>query len=207
MPYAIINKDGSEAISVGFTEAEAWENAGLEEEERANYRAVTITEESYREALADPGPEEVFGEGQVLPRGTGQKFSARGSSARDSSSARDRSVIRAKQCLFNCRPVPNPVSSPIRFLFIICKPTLPSMLRQRSGTIINISSIAAIRYTGYNYISYYAAKAAVNQFTGPREGQVNYSSKTPRARDISSTRRPCRFFRQEALIQNLVVLL
>ena len=37
------------------------------------------------------------------------------------------------------------------------------MLRQRSGVITNISSIAAIRYTGY--ISYYAAKAAVNQFT------------------------------------------
>jgi short chain dehydrogenase len=150
-----------------------------------------------------------FREGQrSFPRGTGSSARDRSEVFRESgSSARDRSVIRAKQCLFNCRPVPNPVSSPIRFLFIICKPTLPSMLRQRSGTIINISSIAAIRYTGYNYISYYAAKAAVNQFTGPREGQVNYSSKTPRARDISSTRRPCRFFRQEALIQNLVVLL
>ena len=39
------------------------------------------------------------------------------------------------------------------------------MLRQRSGIIINILSIAAIGYTGYDYISYYAAKAAVNQFT------------------------------------------
>lgn len=50
-------------------------------------------------------------------------------------------------------------------MFLTCKAALPVMLQQRSGVIINISSIAAIRYTGYNYISYYAAKGAVNQFT------------------------------------------
>ena len=62
MPYAIINKDGSEAFAVGATEAEAWENAGLEDQERAHYKAVTITGESYRKALADPTPEEQLGD-------------------------------------------------------------------------------------------------------------------------------------------------
>jgi NAD(P)-dependent dehydrogenase (short-subunit alcohol dehydrogenase family) len=39
------------------------------------------------------------------------------------------------------------------------------MLRERSGAIVNVSSVAAIRYTGYPYVAYYAAKAAVNNFT------------------------------------------
>jgi NAD(P)-dependent dehydrogenase (short-subunit alcohol dehydrogenase family) len=50
-------------------------------------------------------------------------------------------------------------------IFLSCKHTLPVMLRQKAGAIVNISSLAAIRYTGYPYISYYAAKAGVNNFT------------------------------------------
>lgn len=42
---------------------------------------------------------------------------------------------------------------------------IPHMLRQGVGAIVNISSIAAIRWTGYPYFAYYAAKAAVNQAT------------------------------------------
>ena len=49
--------------------------------------------------------------------------------------------------------------------FLTCKHVLPHMLRQGRGAIINVSSIAAIRYTGYPYTAYYAAKAAVNGFT------------------------------------------
>lgn len=49
--------------------------------------------------------------------------------------------------------------------FITCKHVLPYMLERRSGAIVNVSSIAAVRYTGYPYIAYYAAKAAVNNFT------------------------------------------
>ena len=50
-------------------------------------------------------------------------------------------------------------------VFLACKHALPIMLAAKRGVITNISSIAAIRYTGYDYPSYYAAKGAVNQFT------------------------------------------
>lgn len=49
--------------------------------------------------------------------------------------------------------------------FITCKHVLPHMLQRRSGAVVNVSSVAAIRYTGYPYVAYYAAKAAVNNFT------------------------------------------
>ena len=50
-------------------------------------------------------------------------------------------------------------------VYLTCKPVLPIMVHQGSGAIINISSLAAIRYTGYPYFAYYAAKAGVNQAT------------------------------------------
>ncbi|MDB5589491.1 SDR family NAD(P)-dependent oxidoreductase [Enterovirga sp.] len=49
--------------------------------------------------------------------------------------------------------------------FLTCKHVLPHMLERGSGAIVNVSSIAAVRFIGYPYIGYYAAKAAVNQFT------------------------------------------
>lgn len=48
--------------------------------------------------------------------------------------------------------------------FLTCKETLPVMLAQRKGAIVNISSLAAIRFF-YPYSSYYASKAGLNQFT------------------------------------------
>ncbi|UUP16598.1 SDR family NAD(P)-dependent oxidoreductase [Nitratireductor thuwali] len=45
------------------------------------------------------------------------------------------------------------------------KAVLPLMLEGGGGAIVNISSLAAIRYVGYPFFSYYATKAAVNQAT------------------------------------------
>lgn len=50
-------------------------------------------------------------------------------------------------------------------MFYACKSVIPHMLGRGKGVITNISSVAAIRYTGYPYSVYYAAKGAVNQFT------------------------------------------
>lgn len=50
-------------------------------------------------------------------------------------------------------------------VFLACKHTLPIMLERAKGVITNISSVAAVRYTGYDYPSYYASKGAINQFT------------------------------------------
>ncbi|GGF55400.1 oxidoreductase [Azorhizobium oxalatiphilum] len=53
----------------------------------------------------------------------------------------------------------------VKSCFLTAKHVLPHMLAQKSGAIVNVSSIAAIRYTGYPYSAYYASKAAVNNFT------------------------------------------
>lgn len=42
---------------------------------------------------------------------------------------------------------------------------LPHFLKQGSGVITNISSLASIRWSGYSYFAYYASKAALNQAT------------------------------------------
>ncbi len=57
------------------------------------------------------------------------------------------------------------IDTNLKSIFLTCKHTIPVMLRGGRGSIINISSLAAIRYTGYPYSGYYAAKAGVNQFT------------------------------------------
>jgi NAD(P)-dependent dehydrogenase (short-subunit alcohol dehydrogenase family) len=57
------------------------------------------------------------------------------------------------------------ISVNLKSMFLTCKYTLPFMVQQGQGAIVNISSIASIRYTGYASVSYNASKGAVNQLT------------------------------------------
>lgn len=50
-------------------------------------------------------------------------------------------------------------------MFLTCKHAIPHMLQQGGGSIINIGSIAGIRYTGVPYIAYYATKSATLGFS------------------------------------------
>lgn len=46
-------------------------------------------------------------------------------------------------------------------IYLVCKHVIPHMERQGKGSIVNIASVAAHRWTGINYASYYATKGAV----------------------------------------------
>ena len=70
----------------------------------------------------------------------------------------------------------------VKGMFLSCKYVLPAMERQGKGSIVNISSIAAIRYTGFPAISYHASKGAVNQLT--QSIALQYAPKNIRANCI-----------------------
>jgi NAD(P)-dependent dehydrogenase (short-subunit alcohol dehydrogenase family) len=53
----------------------------------------------------------------------------------------------------------------VKSTFLTCKYVLPIMVRQGGGAIVNISSVASLRYTGFPSVSYNASKGAINQLT------------------------------------------
>ncbi|MGA5691472.1 SDR family NAD(P)-dependent oxidoreductase [Cytobacillus pseudoceanisediminis] len=53
----------------------------------------------------------------------------------------------------------------LKSVYLTMKFVLPHMMERKTGSIINISSLASIRFTGYPYPAYSAAKAAVNHLT------------------------------------------
>lgn len=53
----------------------------------------------------------------------------------------------------------------ITSMFLTCKYVIPYMERDGGGSIVNIGSVAAVRYTGVPYISYYTTKAAILGFS------------------------------------------
>jgi NAD(P)-dependent dehydrogenase (short-subunit alcohol dehydrogenase family) len=67
----------------------------------------------------------------------------------------------------------------VKSMFLTCKAVLPIMEKQGRGAIVNISSLASVRWTGYNYSAYYASKGAVNQFT--KGIAIEYASRGIRA--------------------------
>lgn len=70
----------------------------------------------------------------------------------------------------------------LKSMFLTCKYTIPHMERSGGGVILNVSSIAAIRYTGIPYITYYASKAGI---LGLTQGiALQYASKNIRCNAI-----------------------
>jgi NAD(P)-dependent dehydrogenase (short-subunit alcohol dehydrogenase family) len=70
----------------------------------------------------------------------------------------------------------------LKSAYLTMKQVIPLMVGQGGGSIINISSIASIRYTGVPYAAYYASKAALNQLT--RTTAVEYASRRIRVNAI-----------------------
>jgi len=63
----------------------------------------------------------------------------------------------------------------LKSCYLTMKHVIPVMERQGGGSIINISSIASLRYTGVPYATYYATKAAMNHLS--RTTAVEYAPK------------------------------
>jgi NAD(P)-dependent dehydrogenase (short-subunit alcohol dehydrogenase family) len=70
----------------------------------------------------------------------------------------------------------------VKGMFLTCKYCLPHMREQKSGAIVNISSIAGIRSLGYPCVSYMASKGAVNQLT--QSVAIHYAEQGIRANTI-----------------------
>ncbi len=74
------------------------------------------------------------------------------------------------------------IDTNVKSMFLTCKHVLPVMERQAKGAIVNISSVAAIRYWGAPAVAYNTSKAAILQFT--RSVALEYARKGIRANVI-----------------------
>ena len=70
----------------------------------------------------------------------------------------------------------------LKSAFLTMKHVIPIMVVQGGGSIINISSVAAIRHTGVHYSPYYASKAALSHLS--RTTAVEYAAKRVRVNTI-----------------------
>ncbi|EXJ70258.1 uncharacterized protein A1O5_06326 [Cladophialophora psammophila CBS 110553] len=70
----------------------------------------------------------------------------------------------------------------LKSVYLTCHAVLPIMEAQGSGAVINISSVASIRYVGKPQVAYSATKAAVTQFT--KHTAVVYAKKGVRLNTV-----------------------
>jgi NAD(P)-dependent dehydrogenase (short-subunit alcohol dehydrogenase family) len=70
----------------------------------------------------------------------------------------------------------------LKSAYLAMKHVIPVMVEQGGGSIINISSIAAIRHLGISYVTYATTKAAMNQLT--RTTAVEFAAKKVRVNAI-----------------------
>ncbi|MGY6567590.1 MAG: SDR family NAD(P)-dependent oxidoreductase [Salinarimonas sp.] len=70
----------------------------------------------------------------------------------------------------------------VKSAYLTAKHTLPAMEARGRGAIVNIASIAAIRYTGVPYVTYYATKSAMLGLT--RAIALEYAGKGVRANAV-----------------------
>ncbi len=70
----------------------------------------------------------------------------------------------------------------VKSMFLTCKHVLPVMEAQGKGAIVNLSSLAGIRWSGIPYVAYSTSKAAVLQFT--QSVAMQYAAKGIRANAI-----------------------
>ena len=71
----------------------------------------------------------------------------------------------------------------LKSVYLTCKHVLPTMEKQGSGSIVNLSSIAAHRWTGIPYATYYATKGAIIPLS--RSIALEYAPKGIRCNTVS----------------------
>jgi NAD(P)-dependent dehydrogenase (short-subunit alcohol dehydrogenase family) len=139
-------REGAQVVAVDFNEAAARETAAIIESEggRALALAGDVTRSDAVEAIVARTARD-FGRIDILHNNVG--VVERGGLA-ETTEASWRRVLDTN----------------LTSMFLTCKHALPVMLAQRAGAIVNISSIAGVRYVG-DAIGYAASKGGVNQFT------------------------------------------
>ena len=71
----------------------------------------------------------------------------------------------------------------LKSVYLVCRQVVPVMEAQGKGAIVNIASIAAHRWTGISYASYYASKAGVVALS--RAIALEFASKGIRCNSVS----------------------